>query len=511
MPIGPAVQNTRSSQCIVVGIDQGTTNTKAMAVDERGRVLAETSRPIASAAPRPGWMEQDPEAMVANVVACLREVLERAGPARLVGIGIANQTETLVVWDRRTAKPAHPAIVWQCRRGAEEVAPLRTPGNLALVRGRTGLDIDPTFTAAKLKWLLANRPHIADGLRQGDLLWGTVDTWLVWSLTGGRTYATDAGNASRTMLFDIDRLRWDEELYGLFALSLPARPECRPSCGGFGMTDASRAGIEAPVTSVLGDQQAALFGHGCVGEMQAKVTYGTGAFLWANAGHTPREAPQGILRTIAWQTDRPTYAFEGFVMYAGKVLEWLGARLAIAGGAAGVAAEAEKAGTSAGVTLVPAFQGLASPWWKPEARAALLGLAEATSVGHVAHAGMEAVAFQVRAVLETILPDREDGLPPIRVDGGMTRSRYFTQLQADVLGRPLVRSGMDATPYGASLMAGLGAGLWADTEGLPAPAGGEERFDPDPAATAGWNPRYENWRSAVEGLARSAGQTRAVS
>jgi len=506
------VQNTRSSQRIVVGIDQGTTNTKAMAVDERGRVLAETSRPIASAAPRPGWMEQDPEAMVANVVACLREVLERAGAdARLVGIGIANQTETLVVWDRRTGRPVHPAIVWQCRRGADEIALLRAPGTLALIRDRTGLDLDPTFTAAKLKWLTANRPDVAEGLALGDLLWGTVDTWLVWSLTAGRTYATDAGNASRTMLFDIDRLRWDEELPALFGLRLSARPECRPSCGSFGTTDVSCAGIEVPVTAVLGDQQAALFGHGCLDEMQTKVTYGTGAFLWANAGHTPREAPQGILRTIAWRTDRPTYAYEGFVMYAGKVLEWLGARLAVAGGAVGVAAEAGKARTSAGVTLVPAFQGLASPWWMPEARAALLGLAEATSVGHIAHAGMEAVCFQVRAALETILSDQGVGLPPIRVDGGMTRSRYFTQLQADVLGQALLRSSMDATPYGAALMAGLGTGLWRGSAELPAPAGGEERFDPDPAAAAGWNQRYANWKSVLEGLARSAGQSGAMS
>lgn len=493
---------------IILGIDQGTTNTKVVAIDSEGRILGQAARAIATAAPEPGFVEQDAEAMVGNVLACIGELMERLSlkPAQIATLGIANQTETLVVWDPKTGRPVMPAIVWQCRRGGEELNTIRNADAVDVVKARTGLDLDPTFTAAKLLWLRHHRPAIAAGLKDGSLRWGTVDSWLISSLSGGETYATEPGNASRTMLFDIDRLVWDKELVALFGLDLAALPECRPSNANFGVTKASLLGAGIAITGAMGDQQAALFGHGCTQERELKVTYGTGAFLWMNAGTKPPPSPgEGIIRTIAWQTDRPCYAYEGFVMYAGKILDWLAERLSIAGGGAVVAALAEKAGTSAGTLLIPAFQGLASPWWQPDLRAGLLGLSAATTSGHIAHAGLEAVCYQIRAVLEGVGGAGKEPLPIVKVDGSMTRSRYFTRLQASVLGAPLSVSASDAmTPFGSALMAGLGAGCWntlADLRKLPR-AG--ERVEP--AEASAYQASYETWIRAVKLLIEAYGR-----
>jgi glycerol kinase len=494
---------------LLIGIDQGTTNTKAVAIDSSGKVLAEASRPIATSAPEPGAVEQDADAMVANVVACVREVLARTEARNITGLGIANQTETLVVWDRRTGKPAMPAMVWQCRRGTAEIAPLREEGVPAIIKARTGLDLDPTFTAAKLRWLGHRRPEIAQGLHKGDLLFGTVDTWLIWKLTKGRAYVTEPSNASRTMLFDIDRLEWDRELISTFSLDIYRLPDCLPSNGTFGEVDSSFFGAPISITGVLGDQQAALFGHGCFDEMQAKVTYGTGAFFWVNAGPHASDAPgEGIIRTIAWKTDRLSYAYEGFIMYAGKVLEWLAQRLAVSGGAAGIASEAERAGTSAGVVLVPAFQGLASPWWQPSTRAAIIGLSEATSNGHIAHAALESVCYQLRLIIERIERYHGRTIPLIKADGGMTRSRYFAQLQADVLGRALSVAQSDSmTPFGAALMAGLGAGMWKSVDELRSIAGEGVPIRHNETSSASLDRSYASWLRTIETLITAESST----
>lgn len=489
---------------IVIGLDQGTTNTKAVALDPDGRVLGKAARPIATAAPRPGWVEQDPLAMLDNAVACVQALLEATGrrPGEVAGLGIANQTETLVVWERASGAPVMPAILWQCRRGEAEIAPLREGPAPAIVRSRTGLDLDPTFTAAKLTWLWRHRPAIAEGLRRGAYLFGTVDCWLVWKLTGGACYATEAGNAARTMLFDIDRLAWDEELRALFGIAPAALPELRPSAGPFGHVAAAFLGEPVPITAVLGDQQASLFGHGCFAEGEAKVTYGTGAFLWANAGSGPRGGVAGgLLRTIAWQLDTPCYALEGFAMYAGAILEWLAGRLRIEDGGAGVAERAREAGQAEGVILVPAFQGLAAPWWRPDARAALLGMSHATSVGQICHAGLEAIGYQLRALLALL---EESGARPagaLRVDGGPTRSAYLMRLQADILQTPLAVSTVEAmAAYGVALMAGLGSGLWPDLEALRRILPEAVTVVPDPARAAGWAAAYGRWRAATEAL-----------
>lgn len=489
------------SASILIGIDQGTTNSKAVAVDERGCVLAEAARPIATQAPRPGWVEQDAMAMYDNLVACVREVLAGAGrgAGEVAGLGIANQTETLVVWDRRTAMPVMPAMVWQCRRGEAEIASLRTAANQALVRERTGLDFDPTFTACKLKWLAVNRPEIAAALRRGDRLFGTVDCWLIWKLTGGRVYATEAGNASRTMLVDIARLAWDRELLELFGLEIAELPEIRRSSGPFGTTSEDLFGAPIPITGALGDQQASLFGHGCFEAGQIKATYGTGAFIWVNAGSRPEVAVgDGLIRTVAWQLAQPCYALEGFVMSCGAMLEWLAARFGIAGGGRGVAMRAEAARGSGGAIIVPAFQGLAAPWWRPDVRAAILGLSEATSVDGICHAGLEAICFQLRAVMESIAHLGARGPDMLRVDGGPTRSSYLMQLQADILQRPLAVSAFDSvTAYGAALIAGIGAGVWRNLDQLQAVMRTPAVVQPDATDARRWDDAYERWHAAV--------------
>jgi glycerol kinase len=487
---------------ILIGIDQGTTNTKAVAIDASGRLLRAAARPIATRAPQPGWVEQDPRQMLANVVACVREVLAAAGDSAVAGLGLANQTETLVVWDRRSGEPVMPAIVWQCRRGDDEIRALRDDRTVALIRGKTGLDLDPTFTACKLHWLFRHRPAIAAGLRRGDHLFGTVDCWLIWKLTGGRVHATDSSNAARTMLFDIGRLAWDRELLDLFELSIADLADVRRSTGPFADTDAAMFGKPIPITAALGDQQASLFGHGCFEPAAIKATYGTGAFIWLNAGNHPDiAAADGLLRTVAWHLDEPCYALEGFVMYAGAILEWLAARLSIPGGGVGVVERAQQVGTSGGVILVPAFQGLAGPWWRPDARAALVGMTESTAVGHICHAGLEAICFQLRTLLDSIAESTGGNTELLRVDGGPTRSAYLMQLQADILQLPLAVSAFDSvTPYGAALMAGLGAGIWKSLADLCAALPDPTIVTPDPNRAADWSDACRTWRVTADAI-----------
>jgi len=463
---------------LLLGVDQGTTNTKAVLVDTDGNVVAEVSRPIATVNPAPGVVEQDAAEMLANVRWCIAEL---AGARQgIAGMGISTQTETLVVWDRKSGEPVMPAMVWQCRRGAAEIENLKE--NEGFIRERTGLGLDPTFTAAKLRWVFANRPAIAEGLRQGNYLWGTVDCWLCWKLSGGAVWRTEPSCASRTMLFDINKMQWDPELLDVFDLKLQM-PEIGPTAG-------RHAEAEIPITAMMGDQQASLFGHGCFSEGDAKITYGTGAFAWINRGNHCESTASGLIRTIAWalSMERPVYAVEGFVMSAGAVLDWLAARFSF-NGAAQVAELAGETRTSEGVFLVPAFQGLAAPWWNSNVRAMLSGMTPATTRGHLAHSALESVAYQVAVLLE------EMGTPAtLSVDGGLTRSRYFLELQAGILGVALARASVQAaSPYGAALMAGIGAGIWENPEQLRPLIRHEEPLRPAPAASG-----LALWRRWVE-------------
>jgi glycerol kinase len=491
----------RPGEEIVLGIDQGTTNSKVVALDRGGKVVGSASRPIPALTPADGWVEQDPERMVRNVIECIREVLDKtACPAdRVVGLGIANQTETLVIWDPKTGTPAIPAIVWQCRRGTAEAKALRERGHFDAVKQRTGLDLDPTFTALKIKWVIGNLPGIGAALAAGELLLGTVDTWLIWRLTGGAVYATEPGNASRTMLFDIDRLQWSGELLELFGLTLPRLAECRGSGDGFGATDPQLFGKAIPITAALGDQQASLFGHGCFDKGELKVTYGTGAFVWVNAGSQAQANPgEGLIRTIAWHVGTPTYAWEGFVMHAGSALDWVGERLGLGGGVE-VVREAAAAGGSGSAIMVPAFQGLATPWWDPGVRAAFLGLSAATTRGQLAHAAVESLCYQVRAVLDAVERAVGHKPPMVWVDGGISRSDYLMQLQADILATPLVPAASDlTTPIGSAMLAGWGGGFWAGLAELRRLIHSGETVRPAPGAPDRWQQGYIEWRRAVE-------------
>ncbi len=486
----------------VIGVDQGTSGTKALLLDRDGSLVAEAERPIAVSHPQAGWVEQNPEDMLSNVVACVRDLLDRAQISgdRIAGLGLDNHTETLVLWDAGTGRPVHPAIVWQCRRSTPQSEEIDSGDNRRLIRARTGLDLDPTFTATKLLWIFQNRPDLAEGLRAGKLLWGTVDCWLIWKLTGGACYATESSNASRTMLFNIADLAWDDDLMALFGLTLPRRPEVRPSTGPFGTCRGELLRAEIPITGALGDQQASLFGHGCLQRGQFKSTYGTGAFVWMNAGHTYRPQEQaGYLQTVAWHLDRSTYALEGFVMSAGAVLDWLADNLGLGRDAAEIAAKAEQAGDSGGTILVPAFQGLASPWWAPNARAALMGMDSSTRDDQVCHAALEAVCFQVRRVLEDMQGADVRPSGSVHVDGGLTRSAYLLQMQADILGLPVRRGAVEhLTPYGVGLLAGLGAGLWSDPSSLDSLTHGGSSFTPRAETRNAWEDRYRSWCRAVE-------------
>ena len=402
-----------------------------------------------------------------------------------------------MVWDAESGRPLHPAIVWQCRRSQPDALALQSAA--AEIAARTGLDLDPTFTATKLRWLLRERPDIGVGLRNGTALWGTVDSWLVHALSGGSAYVTEPSNASRTMLFDIGKVAFADDLFRIFDLPPLRRPEIKASAAPFGRFARAHLGSEIPITGILGDQQAALFGHGCFEPGMLKASFGTGGFVWLNAGATPPLADRrGLLATIAWQLDKPTYALEGFVMYAGAIVDWLLRTLQLGSDPAAVESAAQQASDAGGVMLVPAFQGLGSPWWDAEARAAILGLSAGAGHPQICRAGLEAVCFQTRAVLESMTKASGSAATLISVDGGMTRSDYIMAMQAAMLKTPLRRAAIaHVAPYGAALMAGIGAGLWtgpADIRPLMEPG---TPIDASLLAGEPWDKRYAQWNAAV--------------
>jgi len=484
----------------LLGIDQGTTNTKVVLVDSSAGIRAVAERRIATSSPQPGWVEQDPEAMLRNVLDCIRDVLAQGGvaPSRIAGAGICNQTETLVVWDAATARPLHPAIVWQCRCSQADAQAVQQAASE--IGARTGLDLDPTFTATKLRWLGRERPELGARLAGGQALWGTVDSWLIYALSGGSAYVTEPSNASRTMLFDIRKLAFDDDLFRIFGLALARRPEVKRSASAFGHVAKDHLGAEMPITGILGDQQASLFGHGCFEPGMLKASFGTGGFVWLNAGSAPPTGDrQGLLATIAWQLDKPAYALEGFVMYAGAIIDWLLRVLNLGGDPNAVAQLAREAAGTGGVTLVPAFQGLGSPWWDAKARASFLGLSASTGPAQICRAGLEAICFQTRAVLEAMARVSGKAATLVSVDGGMTRSNDIMAMQAAVLKTPLRRAAtVHVAALGAALMAGIGAGLWKGTADIRPLMSGGGPVDDTGFAGEPWDDRYAQWRAAVD-------------
>jgi glycerol kinase len=451
---------------VVLAIDAGTTGVRTVAIDEHGVPGAFAYREFPQHFPRPGWVEHDADEIWEAARATLAEVVTMLGDVTVAAVGITNQRETVVVWDRATGRPVHRALVWQDRRTADRCDELRGRGLEPLVRSRTGLVLDPYFSATKLEWLLG-----AGGVtRSPSLAFGTVDSWILWNLTGGAgggVHATEPSNASRTLLFDIDALSWSEELCSLFGVPTSCLPEVRPTSGRFGTTDpAWAAGLAVPVSGIAGDQQAALFGQACFDAGTSKNTYGTGSFVLVNLGDTHPPPTDGLLTTVAWLLgDTPTYALEGSIFVTGAAIQWLRDGLGIVADTAEAGPLAASVPDTDGVVFVPAFTGLGSPHWDPRARGALLGLTRGTTRAHVVRAAVEAMAWQTADVVDAITAARGTRITELRVDGGASAMEVLCQFQADVLGvtvrRPVVR---ETTALGAALLAGLAAGVWSSPE-----------------------------------------------
>ncbi|CAM3691278.1 glycerol kinase GlpK [Roseateles saccharophilus] len=443
----------------LLALDQGTSSSRALVFDRSGRLLAVAQRELTQHFPQPGWVEHDADEIWADQIECAREAVAKAG-VRPAAIGITNQRETVVLWDRRTGAPLHKALVWQDRRTADFCEALKAQGLEPRVRALTGLVLDPYFSATKLRWLLDNVAGARERAASGELAFGTVDSWLLWKLTGGKVHATDVSNASRTLLFDIHRGDWSDELLALFDIPRALLPEVRPSAGVFGR--AEEFGV--PIAGIAGDQQAALFGQAALSPGQAKNTYGTGCFLLMHTGAEARTSTQGLVTTRAAQVGaQAQYALEGSVFVGGAVVQWLRDGLKAIGGSGEVQALAGSVPDAGGVMFVPAFAGLGAPYWRPDARGALLGLTRGTTQAHIARAALESIAFQSAAVLAAMNADvgERERLTELRVDGGASANDLLMQFQADLLGIPVLRPRViETTGLGAALLAGIGAGVY---------------------------------------------------
>ncbi len=485
----------------VLALDQGTTSSRAIVFDAAGSVVAMAQREFRQIFPRPGWVEHDPIEIWESQLAVAREALAGAGLAagEIAALGITNQRETTVVWDRATGKPIANAIVWQDRRTAEACAGLKRAGHEELFRTRTGLVLDPYFSGTKLAWLLDHVPGAREGAEAGRLAFGTVDSWLLWNLTGGGLHATDVTNASRTLLWDLHSGEWSAELAAILDVPLGMLPEVRASSEVYGETLSGLFGAPIPIAGVAGDQQAALFGQACLSPGMVKTTYGTGCFLLMNTGDRPVRSAAELLTTPAWRLgSRTEYALEGSVFVAGAVVQWLRDGLGFFTSAAEVEALAASVPDSGGVVVVPAFAGLGAPHWDPYARGALLGITRGTTAGHLARAALEGIAFQVADVLAAMAADSGVPVAELRVDGGAAANDLLMQMQADLAGVPVVRPRVqETTALGAAYLAGLAVGVWKSPDEIAARWQVERRFEPrlDPAAAA---ERREQWRRAVE-------------
>ncbi|MCC1495372.1 glycerol kinase GlpK [Alcanivorax sp. 1008] len=452
----------------LLAIDQGTTSSRAILFDGNGNRLAQTQREFRQYYPEDGWVEHDATQIWQDCLQLCREVLKEAGKtaSEVAAIGITNQRETTVLWDRATGTPVAPAIVWQDRRTADLCDELRAAGKEELVQQRTGLLLDPYFSATKLAWLL---DHVA-GARQraeaGELAFGTIDSWLLWNLTGGQVHATDATNASRTLLFDIHRQCWDEELLALFRIPAALLPDVRDSAADYGHTDTALFGGSIAVAGIAGDQQAALVGQACFSPGMVKSTYGTGCFMVLNTGSTAVQSRNRLLTTVGYRLNgETTYALEGSIFVAGAAIQWLRDGLRLINHASETEALARSVGSAKGVYLVPAFTGMGAPWWDPHARGALLGLTRDTGIAEVVTAGLESVCYQTLDLLEAMGADAGARPTALRVDGGMVVNNWLTQTLADILGirvdRPVVT---ETTALGAAYLAGLQVGLFSSLE-----------------------------------------------
>ena len=493
----------------LLALDQGTSSSRSIVFDLDGRIVSMAQREFTQHFPKPGWVEHDPIEIWESQLATAREALSKAGLTAhdVAAIGITNQRETTVVWNRATAQPIHRAIVWQDRRTADVCERLRANGLSATVAERTGLVLDPYFSGTKLAWILDHVPGARDAADRGELAFGTVDTWLVWKLTGGRAHVTDPSNASRTMLYDIRAQRWSDTMLQLLKVPPTVLPTVVLSSVIVAETDAALFGASIPIAGIAGDQQAALFGQACFSAGLAKNTYGTGCFMLMHTGETAQTSKNGLLTTAAAQTTSAQYALEGSVFIGGAVVQWMRDGLKAIDKSPDIQALAQSVPDSGGVVFVPAFTGLGAPYWKPDARGAILGLTRGTTVAHIARAALESIAFQSAALLDAMNKDAVAGgahaVKELRVDGGASANDLLMQMQADLIGIPVVRPQVvETTALGAAYLAGLGVGCWKGTDELAAHWKVQARFEPKLSREVA-AARMAVWEEAVDRLASS--------
>lgn len=490
----------------ILGLDQGTSSSRAVLAQPDGSLAHSEQRELAQIYPQPGWVEQDPEAIWSSQSAAIRGVLKnsRLPGSHIAAIGITNQRETTLIWDRATGRPVANAIVWQDRRTAEYCERLRQQDCEAAIRAKTGLVLDAYFSASKIRWILDHVPGAEAEARAGRLAFGTVDSWLVWKLTGGRRHITDATNASRTLLFNIHTLQWDQDLLELFGIPRSLLPEVVDSSGDLATASEILPGVS--IRGIAGDQQAALFGQMCIRPGMAKNTYGTGCFLMLQTGAKPVASQHRLLTTIAWRLAGDTaYALEGSIFIAGAAIQWLRDGLGILKTSSEVESLAASVADSGGVAFVPAFTGMGAPHWDPNARGAILGLTRGTSSAHIARATLDGIAFQVAEVLQAMEADFGSPVQELRVDGGASVNNLLMQTQADLLGIPLVRSQTaETTALGACYLAGLAAGVWSTVDQISLQWRESDRFRPQSTADQRRN-RLAEWRRAVECARRWSG------
>jgi glycerol kinase len=485
----------------ILALDQGTTSSRAIVFDHAGTIRSVAQKEFRQIFPKAGWVEHDAEEIWASQVGVAVEALERARlqSGDLAAIGITNQRETTVVWDRETGQPIHHAIVWQDRRTAEFCERLKNDGAGATVQQKTGLIIDAYFSATKIRWILDNVAGARALADAGKLAFGTIDTWLIWKLTGGRRHVTDVSNASRTMLFNIHTLNWDEDLLRLFNVPASVLPEVRASSEVFDRTSSSLGIGGVPIAGVAGDQQAALFGQMCRQPGMSKNTYGTGCFLLQNIGTTPTPSQNRLVTTVAWKVNgRTEYALEGSVFIGGAVVQWIRDGLGLIRSAADIEPLATSVADNGGVFLVPAFAGLGAPHWDGFARGTIVGITRGTTAAHIARAALESIAFQVADLLDAMAADCGIAATELRVDGGAATNNTLMQMQADFLGVPVVRPAVtETTALGAAYLAGLAVGFWSSVDEVTGQWRVDRRFEPHMAQSAARALR-QRWTAAVE-------------
>jgi glycerol kinase len=487
---------------LILAIDQSTSATKAVLFDARGKVLDKASRAHRQIYPQPGWVEHDAEEIWKNVLGVIGDIASRNRKkmSKLAGLSIANQRETVVVFDRKTGKPLHNAIVWQCRRGTTICEKLKQGKQGEVIRRKTGLMVDTYFSASKLKWLAAARPDIAQKLKSGEAVIGTIDTFLIHRLTHGKVHATDATNASRTMLYDIGKLRWDDKLCKLFNVPMRALPEVRECAAKYGETDANgRLPKPVPIVGVMGDSQASLFAQRCYRAGAAKATFGAGTSVLLNIGRTPRISKRGAVTALAWIVHgRPTYAFEGIINFSAATIEWVKNQLGLIQSASEVEKIALRIANNGGVYLVPAFAGLSAPWWAPEARAAIIGMTGFTKREHIVRAAQEAIAYQIRDVLDMMRADSKIDLHSLHADGGPTRNGFIMQFTSDITRVELKVSDVpESSAWGAAMQGLLGLGIYKSLDDLANLPRAQKNFRPrmKPAEAKKF---HDGWLTAVK-------------